>query len=151
MAKKNGSDNSDSTASASVAKSCFFVWTLLPEHRKVNTNGTIGLTCNLCDGIDIGNILELKLHQIGTHINPYYLSASDRIIAQITSYAIRTEKTDEPWIPDWDNFKVTIIRIMFLCENEQANFIIVIIIFADNVLVCISESFLSTVFVWTIF
>ena len=63
--------------------------------------------CDLCyDEVLEGGIAGLKLHQIGLHINPYYLSASDRILAQISSYAVQTDKTEGPWVPDWDTFKV---------------------------------------------
>ena len=60
---------------------------------------------NLFFLLSIGSEIKLKLHQIGLHLNPYYLSASDRILAQISSYVVQTEKTED-WVPDWDTFKV---------------------------------------------
>jgi hypothetical protein len=81
--------------------SCFFEWALLPHHQIESR-----MVCDLCKEDIKGEELDLKLHQISRHINPYYLSASDRILAQISSYAVQTDKTDGPWIPDWDNFKV---------------------------------------------
>ena len=91
-------------------KSCFFVWTLQSQHKVTGDDGKIELICDLCEAASNSKtpftILDLKLHQIGQHINPYYLSAADRILAQISSYAITPSKTDGPWIPDWENFKV---------------------------------------------
>ena len=66
--------------------------------------------CELCEKEIQGPEILLKLHQIGLHLNPYYLSASDRILAQISSYAVHTEKTEVPWVPDWDTFKVSFIN-----------------------------------------
>ena len=86
--------------------SCFFEWELLPQHRvEVDGNDTKFL-CDLCHDEIQGTEVNLKLHQIGLHLNPYYLSASDRILAQISSYAVQTGKTETPWVPDWDTFKV---------------------------------------------
>ena len=86
--------------------SCFFEWSLLPQHR---LNGSTDLLrCDLCGQEVSGGEVSLKLHQIGLHINPYYLSASDRILAQISSYVVQTDKTEGPWVPDWDTFKVRI-------------------------------------------
>ena len=68
-------------------------------------NVLITLFCSITGGIG-----GLKLHQIGLHINPYYLSASDRILAQISSYAVQTDKTEGPWVPDWDTFKVCLFN-----------------------------------------
>ena len=70
-----------------------------------------------------GGIPGLKLHQIGLHINPYYLSASDRILAQISSYAVHTDKTEGPWIPDWDTFKVKLHSYLISLDNRQNSII----------------------------
>ena len=85
------------------SSSCFFEWALLPQHR---LNGSTDLfRCDLCMQEVTGGEVSLKLHQLGLHINPYYLSASDRILAQISSYVVQTDKTEGPWVPDWDTFK----------------------------------------------
>ena len=96
-------ERADRPASAR-SSSCFFEWSLLPQHR---LNGSTDLfRCDLCLQEVSGGEVSLKLHQIGLHINPYYLSASDRILAQISSYVVQTDKTEGPWVPDWDTFKV---------------------------------------------
>ena len=83
--------------------SCFFEWELLPQHRVEGHDSKF--FCDLCQDEIQGSEVKLKLHQIGLHLNPYYLSASDRILAQISSYVVQTEKTED-WVPDWDTFKV---------------------------------------------
>ena len=72
--------------------------------------------CELCEKEIQGPEILLKLHQIGLHLNPYYLSASDRILAQISSYAVHTEKTEVPWVPDWDTFKVSFINTKIISD-----------------------------------
>ena len=109
--------------------SCFFEWRLLPQHKSSvirddpnvqagqssstssQPNNLIKFKCDLCLEEVEGGIGGLKLHQIGLHINPYYLSASDRILAQISSYAVQTDKTEGPWVPNWDTFKVRNFKI----------------------------------------
>ena len=79
--------------------------------------------CDLCHDEIQGSEVNLKLHQIGLHLNPYYLSASDRILAQISSYAVQTGKTETPWVPDWDTFKV-ISELLFLKSfHSQYHFV----------------------------
>lgn len=96
----------ESNSSTSDEKSsCFFQWQLLPQHR-LESNQDDKFHCHLCSEIIQGSEMKLKLHQIGLHVNPYYLSASDRILAQISSYAVQTDKTEDPWVPDWETFKV---------------------------------------------
>ena len=105
-ASSEESENVPSTTSTPTSEksSCFFEWSLQPKHR---LKGSLDkYQCDLCHEEIVGEAAELKLHQIGLHINPFYLSASDRILAQISSYAVQTEKTEGPWIPDWDTFKV---------------------------------------------
>lgn len=94
---RNGQESSKS--------SCFFEWELLSQHRQGDK-----LVCHLCHE-EFQEEVKLKLHQIGLHVNPYYLSASDRILAQISSYAVQTDKTEGPWVPDWDTFKVIFLKI----------------------------------------
>ena len=106
----NGHHNVDEEEATGTAtskdsrRSCFFEWEILPQHRIEGLSERF--LCDLCNAEVDGNELNLKLHQIGLHINPYYLSASDRILAQISSYAVQTDKTEGPWVPDWDTFKV---------------------------------------------
>lgn len=88
----------------SCRSSCFFEWCLRPHHQIEGVEDKF--VCDLCREEIKGGELEFKLHQIGLHVNPYYLSASDRILAQISSYAVQTDKTESPWVPDWDTFKV---------------------------------------------
>ena len=113
--------------------SCFFEWRLLPQHKisvinddpnvqagqsssSSQPNNLIKFKCDLCPEEVEGGIGALKLHQIGLHINPYYLSASDRILAQISSYAVQTDKTEGPWVPNWDTFKVLTYTIFHLIK-----------------------------------
>ena len=102
------------------SSSCFFEWALLPQHR---LNGSTDLfRCDLCMQEVTGGEVSLKLHQLGLHINPYYLSASDRILAQISSYVVQTDKTEGPWVPDWDTFKgLYRCHHCFLLCNEGSN------------------------------
>lgn len=92
----------ESNSSTSEKSSCFFQWQLLASARQEEDK----FHCHLCQEVIEGSEIKLKLHQIGLHVNPYYLSASDRILAQISSYAVQTDKTEDPWVPDWDTFKV---------------------------------------------
>ena len=107
---ENGIDSSEVQRS-----SCFFEWILLPQHT---VEGSGLFKCDLCLAEVEGGVAALKLHQIGIHINPYYLSASDRIIAQISSYVVQTDKTEGPWIPDWDTFKVCIEITKIFCKKS---------------------------------
>jgi len=59
--------------------SCFFEWELLPQHQLEGQDTKF--LCDLCKDEIQGSEVKLKLHQIGLHLNPYYLSASDRILA----------------------------------------------------------------------
>ena len=134
--KKEAAPDADEAKNASSVPqhhrtSCFFEWRLLPQHKisvihddpnvqagqsssslsSSQSNNLIKFKCDLCLEEVEGGIGGLKLHQIGLHINPYYLSASDRILAQISSYAVQTDKTEGPWVPNWDTFKVCNLKI----------------------------------------
>lgn len=82
----------------------FFVWSLPPQRPDAAEANRY--VCDLCHmSIEEGGEEALKLHQMQTHINPFYLSASDRISAKIHSYAVKTTGGAANWIPNWDTFQ----------------------------------------------